>query len=208
MRMINRAASFFLLIITCALAVSCATAPRSVPAASPKPSDKAPAVQSPAQTPAPQAKPSETPSAQSPPTKANDQNELVRKGSISVTEAFYKQTLTDIRNLIGTLNTIIGNEDFETWLTYLTPQYKQTFSNPDTLSSLSDMPLLQKHDVQLHSLQDYFLYVVVPSRSDARVDDIDFLSRNHVRAIAIISGQRYILYDLQLVNGSWKIGVS
>jgi len=70
------------------------------------------------------------------------------------------------------------------------------------------MPLLQKQGVHLTSLEDYFNYVVVPSRTDARVDDLDFISKDHVRAIAIINGQRYILYDLLLLSGSWKIGVS
>jgi len=204
--MIGRAPSLFILILTGLLAASCATAPRNAAVDSSKSSEKEAVALPPAQS--PPSEPSQTPPAQPPASKTNDRNELIRKGRISVTEAFYKKTLFDIRNLISTLNTIIADENYETWLTYLTPQYQQTFSNPDTLASLSDMPLLQKKGIQLHSLKDYFFQVVVPSRSDARVDDIDFLSKDHVRAIAIINGQRYILYDLRLLNGSWKIGVS
>ncbi len=210
--MIRRASSLLILIVASLFAVSCATAPRTALATSPKGNETTAVAAPPAKNGPPASngptQPSQAPAAQSSAAEASGQDGLIRKGNISVTEAFYEKTLSDIRSLIATLNTIIANEDYETWLTYLTPEYRRTFSNPDTLTSLSSMPLLEKKGIQLHSLKDYFLDVVVPSRTDAQVDDVDFLSKDHVRAIAIIDGQRYILYDLQLLNGSWKIGVS
>ncbi len=205
--MTKREALLSFVIVSGILVASCATAPR-------RPSELGPptsggAAPPPTQTPAP-AQPSKsavTSGAESSAPKASAQDNLVQKGKIAVTEAFYEETLTDVRKLIATLNTIIADEDYNSWLTYLTPQYVQNFSDPKTLAELSNMPLLQKEGIELHSLRDYFLNVVVPSRSDARVDDVDFLSKNHVRAIAIINGQRYILYDLRYQEGSWKIGV-
>lgn len=195
---------------------SCASTPRTTSQTTTKPS--APPLTTSAITPPSQSKAPPSPvgspqlgvSSVSPAdgkTDAQSQTELIQKGRIKVTEAYYEETLDDVRQLIATLNTIIRNGDYRAWLTYLTPAYIAKFSDPTTLSALSESPLLQKQGIHLTSLQDYFTYVVAPSRTDALVDDVDFVSKHHVRAIAVINGQRYILYDLRFDGGSWKIGL-
>lgn len=79
--------------------------------------------------------------------------------------------------------------------------------NPRHLAELSETPILLKQGVQLRDLQDYFTYVVVPSRTESHIDDLYFVSETHVKAITVIDNQRYILYDLRFENGAWKIGM-
>ncbi|HUX20568.1 MAG TPA: hypothetical protein VMW69_04960 [Spirochaetia bacterium] len=134
--------------------------------------------------------------------------DLIQKGQILVTKEEYKKTFDDIHSLIQELNRIIAAQDYSAWTTHLTPEYIKTFSDPQTLAALSDQPMLKRQSLQLSSLQDYFLDVVVPSRADARLDDLDFVSKTQVKAITVISGKRYILYNLRLENGGWKIAVS
>lgn len=124
-----------------------------------------------------------------------------------VSEEIYTQTFTDVEELIKRLNRIIGSSDFDRWLNYCTEDYKDYYSDSETLRELSNRPTLQKYNIRLTSLKDYFTYVVVPSRSNARLDDLVFEDNNRVKAIMIIDGQRVILYQMEKVDGQWKIGI-
>lgn len=123
-----------------------------------------------------------------------------------VTEDMYEKTFTDIETLIAELNAIIRDEEFETWTTYLSKTYQSSLEDPEELSRISEEPILKKYNIRLHTLKDYFMYVVVPSRSDARLDDIVFVDESRVKAIMIINNRRSILYKLEKIDDKWKIG--
>lgn len=158
--------------------------------------------------------PAATPAKQPPPASANTQppkppaKDLIQKGEILVTKEEYNKTFSDVHHLIDQLNRIISARDYHSWTEHLTPNYIKTYSDPKILDSISNQPMLKRQHLRLVSLQDYFLNVVVPSRANARLDDLDFVSKTQVKAITVIDGQRYILYNLRFENGSWKIGVS
>ena len=104
------------------------------------------------------------------------------------------------------MNTIIQNQDYQTWLSYLDQAYIQAYSNPDYLAKLSDKPILKKNNIRLLTLEDYFSYVVVPSRSiNEEVDDITFIDENRVEAWMMIKNQKALLYQLKLYGKEWKI---
>lgn len=157
----------------------------------------------------PAARPTARPPESSAPVASSTLNEAspIREGDILVSEEEFRKTLADVRLLITRLNTVISDRDYSAWLGYLTRAYMKTYSDSRILADISDRPLLERQGVRLSSLRDYFLYVVVPSRVDAQVDDLDFVSKDHIRAITVIDGKRYILYDLRLQEGKWKIGV-
>ena len=125
-----------------------------------------------------------------------------------VTEEVYEQTFTEVEKTIQALNEIIQDRDFDAWKSYLTDAYIQHYSDEERLEEISGMPILQRNNISLDSLRDYFRWVVVPSRSNARLDDLNFVSDDEVEAIMSVNGQQVILYHLQNVNGSWKIDVS
>jgi hypothetical protein len=124
-----------------------------------------------------------------------------------VSEEVFAQTFSDVEALINELNKTIRNKNYDKWLTFLTEEYKDYYSSPGVLREISKKPTMQKYDIRLTTLKDYFTYVVVPSRSNARLDDLVFEDNNHVKAIMIIDEQRVILYQLVKVDGEWKIGV-
>jgi hypothetical protein len=124
-----------------------------------------------------------------------------------VSEEVYSRTFEEIREFIDNLNSIIRSADYESWLGHLSEQYIRTTSDPAYLREQSEKPLLKQADIQLHDLRDYFIYVVVPSRTQATLDEIEFLDENHVKAIALLRGTRVILYLLERDQGQWKIGV-
>jgi hypothetical protein len=124
-----------------------------------------------------------------------------------VSEEVYSRTFEEIGEFINNLNTIIRSADYDSWLAHLSEQYIRTTSDPAYLREQSEKPLLRQADIQLHDLRDYFIYVVVPSRTQATLDEIEFLDENHVKAIALLRGRRVILYLLERDQGQWKIGV-
>ncbi|HUZ18858.1 MAG TPA: hypothetical protein VMV68_10765 [Spirochaetia bacterium] len=203
-----RAVSIILFALAPLAILSCASAPS---AALPPPKAQQPtppAAPSPAPSPT-QAQPAPpSPAPQTPPATAQSGTELVHKGQVTLTKAQYQQTFDDIRALIEELNVIIGNEDYTAWLSHLTAEYRDYYSNSATLQVISEQPILTRRGIVLRSLEDYFRYVVVPSRADAHLDDLDFVDPDHVKAITIVSGSRYILYDLKRQGNEWKIGLS
>ncbi len=124
-----------------------------------------------------------------------------------VTKEIYKQTFDAIKETILKLNEIIRERNYEKWKTYLTKEYIEKMSDPAFLSKLSESPILKRNGIVLKTLKDYFVYVVVPSRADARLDKIEIIDKTHVKAITIINNNPTILYWLEKVNNQWKVGV-
>ncbi|MFW6360439.1 MAG: hypothetical protein ACOC2R_01705 [Spirochaetota bacterium] len=120
-------------------------------------------------------------------------------------EEEYQETKNDLSKLVEELNQIIASRSYQEWLTYLTSDYKEHYSNPEVLQDYSDTPLLNKYDIKLRSLKDYFNYVVVASRKDVRIDDIKALSENKVRAYMVVNNKPIVVYTLEKVDGQWKI---
>jgi len=134
-------------------------------------------------------------------TTPQEQEEFV------VTVELYSQTLDEIKEFAQVLNQVIESKDYEVWSTYLTTDYIQRTSDPHYLAEQSEKPILKKKNIVLKSLSDYFTHVVVPSRSGAHIDDIEFIDRYHVKAISIIRNTRGLLYLLVYEENQWKIGV-
>ena len=122
------------------------------------------------------------------------------------TETEYVQTFTKVEQLIVALNSIIRNQQYDDWLPYLTQEYLESLSDPAFLADVSERPILKNRGIELDSLEDYFAYVVVPSRANLRLDDLVFLSDGEVEAIMVIGETRITLYRLVQVDGQWKIG--
>ncbi len=124
-----------------------------------------------------------------------------------VTEEVYSKTFDEIEAFIRNLNEIIRNEDYDTWLTYLSKNYIESTGDPEYLKQQSEQPLLKKSNVHLSSLRDYFTYVVVPSRTQAQLGEIEFIDESQVRAFAMIRNTKALLYLLVRENDNWKIEV-
>jgi len=147
--------------------------------------------------------PKEEPSTQEPVLEENKEEEPI----FTVTEELYTKTFLDIELFIDNLNKIILSQDYNTWLSFLTDEYKTRYNDPVVLNQISEEPKLKRYNIRLRNLRDYFNYVVVSSRQNVRLDDIVFVDSTHIKALTIIDGVPYLLYLLENVNGEWKIGV-
>jgi hypothetical protein len=117
-------------------------------------------------------------------------------------------TFVDVRELILNLNSIIQAKNFDAWSKALTQDYLEHYSSSETLAKLSESSVLKRQGLALRSLEDYFKYVVYPSRQNDRVDDIEFIEPAKIKAILINpKGERLVLYNLEKIGDTWKIAI-
>lgn len=185
------------------LFAACAAGPEPVPGE--PTSEETPAEPEPAAEPEQEAEAEPEPESEPEEPEGVAEAEPDREEPIEVSEEVYEQTFNEIEATIEELNAVISARNFERWKTYLTDAYVDEYSDPQRLAEISEMPILERNDITLTSLRDYFTWVVVPSRQDARLDDLRFLSENEVYAIMNINENPVILYRLRKVDGRWKV---
>jgi hypothetical protein len=150
---------------------------------------------------APEPAPPQVVEPQQPPTAPPPAEQFV------ATEELYKRTFDEVQAVIADLTRIIAEGDYSQWLTYLTTYYVRTSSSAAFLEDVSHSGVLKKNGIVLKSLKDYFDNVVVRSRLQARLEEINFVDATHVKAITRIQGSPVILYYLVQEEGRWKIGI-
>ncbi|MDR2029508.1 MAG: hypothetical protein LBP93_08225 [Treponema sp.] len=124
----------------------------------------------------------------------------------SITQEVFDSTKIDVQRLIEDLNSIIRSRDYMAWVSYLGGDYFEAISSPEYLNRISNSARLKAQKIVLQSPNAYFTHVVVPSRANDRVDDIEFVSQRRVKAFTITEkGQRLRLYDLEKSEEGWKI---
>ena len=124
-----------------------------------------------------------------------------------VTEELYVETFEDIKVMIQKLNKIIASGDFDTWLTYLTDDYIAYYSSAEQLDYFSELYRQRGYSQRINDFQDYFNYVVVLSRRNAVIDEIEFRDSTHITAYTKIKDQLSVLYYLEKQENEWKIGL-
>lgn len=126
----------------------------------------------------------------------------------AVPEAVKSATFVDVRSFIDSLNQIIRRQDYDAWLSHLTAEYIKYYSDPSILAQYSEYPVIKGKGITLKTLKDYFLNVVFPARQNDKVDDIEFVGENQIKAITVNpKGERNILYMLEKHGDTWKIGI-
>jgi hypothetical protein len=124
----------------------------------------------------------------------------------SISQEVFDSTKTDVQHFIEDLNRIIRSRNYDIWVSHLGEDYFAEKSSPGYLAQISDQPRLKTQKIVLNTAQDYFVHVVVPSRQNDRVDDIEFVSPTRVKAYTVTpNGQRLRLYDLESSENTWKI---
>ena len=121
------------------------------------------------------------------------------------TQELYDNTLAEIKEFIENLNRVIQRGNFNSWRSALTDDYYTQISSPDFLASLADTPQMRLRNITIRSIQDYFNNVVMPSRANSRVDEIEFITAYRIRAFSVDGNRRLRLYELIKDDDTWKI---
>ncbi|MDR0322744.1 MAG: hypothetical protein LBI28_14715 [Treponema sp.] len=138
----------------------------------------------------------------------SNQDDAFNPGGIS--QEYYVSTREEVQRFIESLNIVIQRGDYSAWRRALSPEYFAEISSAENLRRISDQPGMKTRRIVLRTPEDYFTHVVVPSRANLRVDDIEFISRNRVKAFTVTTNragdeQRLRLYDLEKIGNSWTI---
>jgi len=141
-------------------------------------------------------------------TPANKSEEGFDLSSIS--QEYYASTKEEVQHIIEGLNESIRKKDYEAWKTALSTEYFAGISSPENLTLMSEQPAMKTRKIVLKTAEDYFIHVVVPSRANSRVDDIEFVNRERVKAFTVNTNkageeQKLRLYDLEKISNTWKI---
>jgi len=107
--------------------------------------------------------------------------------------------------MIAELDSKISQGQYEGWLSHLSANYIEYYNSPEILHRINQYPQLLDNGIVIKDLEDYFQWVVVPSRSQASLEDIVFLGENQVVAYTTYEGKRAKLYEFEKLNGVWKI---
>lgn len=142
---------------------------------------------------------------ESEPAEEAEVEQDISEEDFEVSEEVFDQTFMEVEAVIAELNSLIRQEQYQEWLTYLTEDYRSYYSSPQQLERYSESERLQSAGIQLKNLEDFFRHVVVPSRANLRLDDLVFLNEKSVEAIMIVRDQRISVYRLRLVDNEWKI---
>jgi hypothetical protein len=124
----------------------------------------------------------------------------------TITKEEFDTTKVEVQQLIQKLNGIIKAKNYAGWVSYLDDVYFGRISSREYLDQINRTERMRKANIALRNARDYFVNVVVPSRANDRVDDIEFISQKRVKAYTVSQkGERLRLYDLEKTNEGWKI---
>jgi len=130
--------------------------------------------------------------------------------TFTVSREYYDTTMDEVQHFINDLNHVISTRNYNSWRAALSDDYFNEISSQEYLQQLSEQPAMKTRRIVLRTPQDYFTHVVVPSRANSRVDAIEFVNRNRVKAFTVTTNragevQRLRLYDLEKIGNTWKI---
>ena len=136
----------------------------------------------------------------------------------SFSQEQYDTTLTEVKQFIESVNRTISSKNYNNWKNLLSDDYFKKISSPEFLANASESPLLKTKKIVLKTPNDYFVNVVVPARVNSRVDEIEFVTENRVKAFYVetrtVRGENNVtrtetrnlqLNELIKIDGTWKI---
>jgi hypothetical protein len=142
-------------------------------------------------------------------------DETQTSDSMNISQEMYEQTLAEVRLFVDKLNLLIQNKNYAGWKDALSNERFEQISSPEFLESASESAALKSRKITLKTADDYFEHVVVPSRSNSRVDEIEFTARNRVKVYYVEKPRRnddntaeirrLRLYELEKTGDIWKI---
>ena len=154
-------------------------------------------------------KPSHPESAAPPASPASPEPDVTAPGagdpSPSISREEYSRTFGEVETVIAELNRIILAGDYQGWLQHLTPAFVDQVMAPRDIEAINQQPVLKRNRIVIRTLADYFMYVVVPSRANVHLDELDFADSHRVKAIMYVGDRPVLLYQLEKIREKWKI---
>ena len=143
--------------------------------------------------------------------------EEVSASNFTISQEVYDLTLAEVKVFVDELNALIQKKDYNSWKDALSDEFFARISSPEFLATASEAAVLKSRKIVLKTPNDYFLQVVVPSRSNSKVDAIEFTAADKVKVFyleervrrndnnATTEVRRLRLYELIKIDDTWKV---
>ncbi|MCR5761887.1 MAG: hypothetical protein K6G00_00720 [Treponema sp.] len=134
--------------------------------------------------------------------------EQITDGS-KITHETFSADKKAVLELIENLKEVMSKQNYNEWIKYLDEESIKYWSQKSNLQKAQKR--LPVKGLKISSLQDYFKYVFIPSRTGKDVDEIRYLSDSLVKVVQIRKDAegRYVgdtvYYNLRKINGEWKV---
>ena len=137
-----------------------------------------------------------------------------------VTAEMHEVTMIELRAFVEGLNAIIRARNYNAWVGYLSDSFYAEINSEDFLTRRTEELFRRDQMVAtnlgrdprrvqrrvLNTSRDFFYNIVVPARSNDRLDEITFVTESRVVAFTVDNrGNRLILYDLERIGSTWQI---
>lgn len=108
-------------------------------------------------------------------------------------------------DFVNEVHELIASGEYDAWRALLTERYVEHYSDNDVLAALSESPVLERNNVTLDGLRDYFDHVVRASRTNVDVKAVEVQGENTALALSEVGGEPAVLFNLVRDNEDWKI---
>ena len=113
-----------------------------------------------------------------------------------------------ICGLFETIEEKILAGDFLGWYNSLSSNYRNFIENPDELLKMSKKSgYLKRKKIILRTAEDYFTYIVIPSREGIALKYVNFqqIDEKNIKVNCMLDGNANFVYDFVYENNSWKL---
>ncbi len=129
---------------------------------------------------------------------------LSGKDAVIVSPEVFEEDKNQIFKIINALDQIMKKKDYEGWLTYLTPDSTEYWSNRHNLLELS-RHLFSIDTFQINNMREYFEFFFIPARRGRLVDEIRYVTIDLVKVVQYKNKTDVIYYFFEKQDGVWKL---
>lgn len=123
-----------------------------------------------------------------------------------VTKSEFEEDKAAILAIIEELAEVMEEEDYESWLNYISKDSISYYSSPKNIRKAQKK--LPDKTLQLYGIKDYFKHVFIPARKNRRVDEIRYISKSYVKAVHVKNDKSIVVYYYFVKeNGNWLVHI-
>ncbi len=124
-------------------------------------------------------------------------------GTLDVSKDTFENDKKLVLSTIDELAKVMRDRNFRLWCAYIDQESIDYWSQPVNLrKAQKKLPI---KGLQLKSLEDYFKFVFIPSRKESVVEEIRYVSKNYVKAIAVKDEQEVVYYYFNKIDDKWMV---
>lgn len=124
-------------------------------------------------------------------------------GNLDVSKDTFENDKKLVLSTIDELAIVMKDRNYKLWCSYIDQESIDYWSRPVNLrKAQKKLPI---KGLQLKSLEDYFKFVFIPSRKESKVDEIRYVSKNYVKAIAVKDEQEVVYYYFNKIGDKWMV---